>query len=246
MAAVAQESGVRIVCATGLYKEDYGAPAYFKFRAQFGDAVKEMADLFVHELTEGVGSTGIRAGVIKVATGAHKITPYEELVLRAAAAAHLATGAPITTHTDEGTMGVEQLDILTGAGVAPTAIIVGHCCGSSNLDYHLAMLDRGGYIGFDRFGLELLHPDRARLGALIGLVGLGCERQIVLSHDTVWCWRGRAPSLPPEVMPDWRPTHLFKKVIPRLREAGVPPEKIDTMLVENPRRYFAEAGTTRC
>ncbi|TMA47877.1 MAG: phosphotriesterase-related protein, partial [Deltaproteobacteria bacterium] len=97
MAAVAQESGVRIVCATGLYKEDYGAPAYFKFRAQFGDAVKEMADLFVHELTEGVGSTGIRAGVIKVATGAHKITPYEELVLRAAAAAHLATGAPITT-----------------------------------------------------------------------------------------------------------------------------------------------------
>ena len=246
MAAVAQESGVRIVCATGLYKEDYGAPAYFKFRAQFGDAVKEMADLFVHELTEGVGSTGIRAGVIKVATGAHKITPYEELVLRAAAAAHLATGVPITTHTDEGTMGVEQLDILTGAGVAPTAIIVGHCCGSSNLDYHLAMLDRGGYIGFDRFGLELLHPDRARLGALIGLVGLGCERQIVLSHDTVWCWRGRAPSLPPEVMPDWRPTHLFKKVIPRLREAGVPPEKIDTMLVENPRRYFAEAGTTRC
>jgi len=124
MAAVAQESGVRIICATGLYKEDYGAPAYFKFRAQFGDAVKEMADLFVHELTEGVGSTGIRAGVIKVATSAHKITPYEELVLRAAAAAHLATGAPITTHTDEGTMGVEQLDILTGAGVAPTAIIV--------------------------------------------------------------------------------------------------------------------------
>ena len=246
MATVAQQSGVRIICATGLYKEDYGAPAYFKFRSQFGDALKEMAELFVHELTEGIGSTGIRAGVIKVATSAHKITAYEELVLRAAAAAHLATGAPITTHTDEGTMGVEQLDILTGAGVPPTAIIVGHSCGSSNLDYQLAMLDRGAYLGFDRFGLELLHPDRARLGALIGLVGLGCERQIVLSHDSVWCWRGRAPSLAPEVMPDWRPTHLFKKVIPRLREAGVPAEKIDAMLVENPRRYFAEAGTTRC
>jgi len=246
MAAVAEQSGVRIICATGLYKEDYGAPAYFKFRSQFGDAVKEMTDLFVGELTQGIGSTGIRAGVIKVATGAHKITPYEELVLRAAAAAHLATGAPITTHTDEGTMGVEQLDILTGAGVAPTAIIVGHSCGSSNLDYHLAMLDRGAYLGFDRFGLEILHPDRARLGALIGLLGLGCERQIVLSHDSVWCWRGRAPNLPPEVMPDWRPTHLFQKVIPRLRDAGVPAEKIDAMLVENPRRYFAEAGTTRC
>src|SRR5262249_58135069 len=98
MAAVAQQSGVRIVCATGLYKEDYGAPAYFKFRSQFGDAVKEMTDLFVGELTEGIGSTGIRAGVIKVGTSAHKITPYEELVLLAAAAAPVDNGAPLTTH----------------------------------------------------------------------------------------------------------------------------------------------------
>ena len=58
------------------------------------------------------------------------------------------------------------------------AIVVGHSCGSSNLDYHLALLDRGAYLGFDRFGLELLHPDRARTAALIGLLGVGFERQI--------------------------------------------------------------------
>jgi phosphotriesterase-related protein len=108
------------------------------------------------------------------------------------------------------------------------------------------MLDRGAYLGFDRFGLELLHPDRARVAALVGLLGLGFERQIVLSHDTVWCWRGRAPTLPAGVLEDWEPTHLFRKIIPRLREAGVPQAKIDTMLVENPRRYFMDAGTTRC
>ncbi len=246
MAEVADRSGVRIVCATGLYKEDMGAPAYFKFRTQFGDALAEMTDVFVRELTEGVGETRIRAGVIKVATSAHKITPYEEIVLRAAARAHRETGAPITTHTDEGTMGVEQLDVLTAEGVSPSAIVVGHSCGSSNLDYHLAMLDRGAYLGFDRFGLELLHPDRARLAALIGLLGIGFERRIVLSHDTVWCWRGRAPVVPASVLVDWHPTHLFRKIIPRLREAGVSQEKIDTMLVENPRRYFAEAGAARC
>jgi phosphotriesterase-related protein len=245
MAEVAERSGVRIVCATGLYKEDQGAPAYFKFRSQFGDALGEMTELFVHELTEGVGSTGIRAGVIKVATGAHRITPYEELVLRAAARAHRATGAPITTHTDEGTMGVEQLAILEAEGVPAGAVVVGHSCGSSNLVYHLAMLDRGAYLGFDRFGLEILHPDRARVAALIGLLGLGFERRIVLSHDTVWCWRGRAPRLPPSTMSEWEPTHLFKRIIPRLLDAGVPQAKIDTMLVENPRRYFAEAGTLR-
>src|SRR5437667_5563184 len=178
MAEVAQRSQVRILCATGLYKEDLGAPAYFKFRTQFGDALAEMTDVFVRELSEGVGETSIRAGVIKVATSAHRITPYEELVLRAAARAHRATGAPITTHTDERTMGVEQLDILTAESVPSHAIVVGHSCGSSNLDYHLTLLDRGAYLGFDRFGLELLHPDRARTAALIGLLGVGVERQI--------------------------------------------------------------------
>jgi phosphotriesterase-related protein len=245
-AEVAAASGVRIVCATGLYKEDEGAPAYFRFRGQFADAGAEMADLFVRELTEGIGGTGIRAGVIKVATGAGRITPYEETVLRAAARAHKATGAPITTHTERGTMGVEQLAILSEEGVAASAVVVGHSCGSSDLAYHLAMLDRGAYLGFDRFGLELLHPDRERIAALIALLGVGFASRIVLSHDSVWCWRGRAFEVPPGVLADWEPTHLFRRIIPRLLEAGVREEEIEIMLAENPRRYFAEAGTTRC
>jgi phosphotriesterase-related protein len=245
-AEVAAATGVKIVCATGLYKENEGAPAYFRFRTSFGRAAEEMTEAFVRELTEGIDDTGIRAGVIKVATGPNRITPYEEQVLRAAARAHRTTGAPITTHTDDGTMGVEQLAILTAEGVAPSAIIVGHSCGSSNLDYHLRMLDQGAYLGFDRFGLEVLHPDRARTAALIGLLGVGFSRQIVLSHDSVWCWRGRPPAIPPHLAEIWQPTHLFKRILPRLREAGATEETIRTMLVENPRRYFAEAGSARC
>src|SRR3954469_10969207 len=38
-AEVAARSPVRIVCATGLYKEDQGAAPYFKFRTQFGSAL---------------------------------------------------------------------------------------------------------------------------------------------------------------------------------------------------------------
>jgi len=246
MAEVAAQSRVRIVCATGLYKEDSGATAYFKSRQHFGDALAEMTELFVRELTEGIGDTGVRAGVIKVATGVGRITPYEELVLRAAARAHLATGVPITTHTDEGTMGPEQLDVLTGEGVPASAVIVGHSCGQSDVSYHLRMLDRGAYLGFDRFGLELLHPDRERLAVLIGLLGIGFERQVVLSHDTVWCWRGRAPTLPPDTLSAWEPTYVLRTIVPRLRGAGVGEDKIHAMLVENPRRYFAEAGTRTC
>src|SRR4029453_12723443 len=246
MAEVAQKSGVHIVCATGLYKEDEGAAAYFKFRQHWGDALGEMTDLFVRELTDGVGETGIRAGVIKVGTGVGRITPYEETVLRAAGKAHKATGAPITTHTDQGTMGPAQLDVLQSEGVDPRAVVIGHSCGQSDVPYHLDMLDRGATLGFDRFGLEILHPDRERLAVLIGLLGIGFERQLVLSHDTVWCWRGRAPTLPPEAIPLWEPTYVLRTIVPRLRDAGVAESKIQTMLVDNPRRYFAEAGTTAC
>lgn len=237
MAEVSQATGVDIVCATGLYKEDMGTPAYFRFRAQFSDAVGEMTESFVKELTDGIGDTGIRAGIIKVATGAHRISPYEEMVLRAAARAANTTGARITTHTDEGTMGREQIDIFANEGVDPSRVIVGHCCGSADLRYHLDLLDRGAFIGFDRFGIEVMQPDRVRKAALIGLLGVGCERQIVVSHDSVWCWRGR-PAPIGDILANWKPTHLFKNIIPALRDAGVPQTKIDAMLIDNPRRFF--------
>jgi len=65
MAEVAQATGVHIICATGLYKEDQGATPYFKFRAQFSDAVTEMSEAFITELTDGIGSTGIKPGILK-------------------------------------------------------------------------------------------------------------------------------------------------------------------------------------
>jgi phosphotriesterase-related protein len=201
----------------------------------------EIADIYAAELTEGIGETGIKAGLIKAATGKDHITEYEEKCLRAAARASRRTGAPITTHTDDGTMGREQIDIFASEGVDLSKVIIGHSCGSANLGYHTDMLDRGCYLGFDRFGLDFLHPDRLRLASLIGLVGIGFEKQIVLSHDSVACILGRGLGLPPEVMEkikNWKPTHIFKNILPKLREAGVPQQKIETMMVENPRRYF--------
>lgn len=238
-AEVAQASGVRIVCATGLYKEESGAAPYYKFRGAFTDSVSEMTEIFIKEVSEGIGSSGIRAGVIKVATGPHQVTAYERNVIVAAARAHKATGAPITTHTDEGTMGREQLAILAEEQVDLRHVVVGHSCGSADLRYHTDLLDRGAYLGFDRFGLELLHPDRLRLAALIGLLGIGFERQIVLSHDTVWCWRGRPLPIPAEQLaPHWDPRHVLQRIVPALRDAGVAQAKIDAMLIDNPRRYF--------
>ncbi len=236
MAEAAAVTGVNVICATGLYKEELGSPAYFRQRT-----ADEIAEIFILEITKGIEDSGIKAGIIKCATGNGKISPYEETCLRAAARAHLRTGVPITTHTDEGTMGREQLDIFAAENVDLKHVIIGHSCGASDLRYHTDMLDRGCYLGFDRFGLDILHPDRLRLAALIGLLGIGFEHRIVLSHDSIASWLGRGPSIPPEVMrlvENWNPTHIFKNVIPALRKVGVSQEKIDMMMVENPRRYF--------
>ena len=243
-AEVAARAGFHVVCATGLYTEHLGGAAYWHQRAMFGSVVEAMAELFIHELTTGIGDTGIRAGVIKLGSSAHQITDYERQVLRAAAMASSATGAPITTHTDQGTMGDVQQAELVKLGVPPHRIIIGHCCGTSDHAYHLRIADGGSYVAFDRFGLDVLYPDDKRVAALLALLAANRERQLVLSHDSVWCWRGQP--FPPAVMAmlasgtAMSPTHLHDHILPRLLDAGVTRRQIDTMLVDNPRRIFAD------
>ncbi len=230
MAEVSQRTGVRVVCATGLYTHTLGANAYYRQRK-----VDELAEIYVHDLTVGIGETGIKAGLIKCATGDGKITRYEERCLRAAAKAHLQTGAPITTHTENGTMGPQQLDIFASEGVDLSRVIIGHSCGNSDLRYHLGMLERGCTLGFDRFGIEVLLPDKIRLAAMIGLLGIGYEKQLVPSCDSAACVKGRQPRGP---SPLKHPSYLWQKIFPALREAGVGEDKLRTILVDNPKRFF--------
>jgi phosphotriesterase-related protein len=241
-AEVADKTGFNIICATGLYKENEGGFAHWHFVRSIGRGVEAMAELFIHELTRGIGDTGIKAGIIKVATGEGKITDYEYDVLSAAAMAAVETGAPITTHTDQGTMGEEQQAFLLERGVPAHRIIIGHSCGSSDHDYHMRLLDKGSYLGFDRFGLDILVPDEQRIDALVALLQKQQERRIVVSHDSVWCTRGQP--FPAEMLAAidvdklFNPTHFHRNIIPALLARGVSQEQIDTMLVDNPRRFF--------
>lgn len=239
MAEAAQKTGMNIVCATGLYKEDLGG-SHFRFRAAFGDIAGEIEELYRRELTEGIGSTGIKAGLIKCATGEHAITPYETILLRCAAKIQKETGAPILTHTDHGSLGDQQLDIFLSEGVSSSRVAIGHSDDRADLSYHAGILDKGAFLSFDRLGLELLFPNKLRIASLIGLLGIGYEKQLLVSHDSVTCWRGRP--LPSHLLPvvsDWEPTYLFRVVLPKLRDAGFGEKTIETLLVDNPRRFFA-------
>ena len=242
-AEVAQKTGFNIIGATGLYKQDDGGLPYWHFRARFGSVVEPMAEMFIRELTVGVGDTGIKAGVIKVGSGPRGIMEHERKVLEAAAIASKETGAPITTHTDEGKHGDEQQSILLSLGVPAHRILIGHSCGTSDHAYHLRILQGGSYLGFDRFGINALHPDEKRIEALVALLKKQHERRLFVSHDSVWCWRGEP--FPPEVIKQIdfsvyaNPTHLHRNIFPKLLSQGVTQQQIDTMMIENPRRYFS-------
>ena len=90
MVAAAEATGFNIICATGLYHEAEGGHAHWDFRARFEDIVPVMAEVFTRELVDGIGTTGVRPGIIKVATGPHRMSDYERKVFLAAASAAIA------------------------------------------------------------------------------------------------------------------------------------------------------------
>jgi phosphotriesterase-related protein len=241
MAEVASRTGFNIVFATGLYHKHYGGSPYWSIKFMTTpDAEMRLGDLFIKELTEGVQGTGIKAGVIKIATAAPPFNDYEKAIFRAAARASLETGAPITTHTDA-IMGDEQLAYLTSLGVPAHKIVIGHSCGSADHDYHMKIVNGGAYIGFDRFGMEDIQPDTTRVQRLADLVKKGFEKQIVVSHDSVWCWRGAmlSPAMIEKEHAQGMAMRFTRTITPMLKEAGVTSAQIDTMLCDNPRRYFS-------
>lgn len=229
LAAVARSSGVNIVAATGFYDRRY-ISGYFS-----NMTVEQLTEIIEREVTERIRDSDVRAGVIK-ASIMSDIAAVEEKVLRAAARASRSARVPIITHT-EGVMGIKLLDILESEGADPAHVVVGHSCGSSDIRYHLEILKRGAYLGFDRVGYEHFQRDEVRLIALTGLIASGWARQITMSMDMPVEVVGR-PSLAALKQPPKKLTYLHDEFIPRLLKAGVAQQSIDQILSDNPRRIF--------
>ena len=250
MKEVSEKAQVNVICSTGRYGEEGGKWTYLKFRNQTaaGDLKKELYDGFMCEITQGIGQSGIKPGVIKVATGHGRISPCEEALLRAAAQASNETGLPIITHTEEGTMGPEQAELLTGEGVAPEKIMIGHMCGNASLQYQKAVLKTGVNISFDRFGVDISMTDHSRLATLTSLLREGYSDRVMLSHDHVSSSFGRSAGRhniwPEDLYPEavnWSFFHIFRTIIPRLKQTGVTDEQIRIMMADNPRRLLSGA-----
>jgi len=241
MAEVASRTGFNILCTTGLYTEELGAATYWRMQQNMNsDADKYVAEGYIKEITEGIADTGIKAGLIKLSTGNAPLSDYDAMLIEAAGHAALATGVPIISHT-EAVLGDVQQERLTAMGVPAHRIIVGHSCGCADFDYHLKIATGGSYLGFDRFGLEMVLPDSTRIVSLARVIDAGAGDRVVISHDTVWCALGSF--IPEDKFAELgvnnSPLHFTNVIMPQLLEADVTQAQIDTMLIDNPRRYFA-------
>jgi phosphotriesterase-related protein len=239
---IAEQVDVHIIAATGVYTYA-DVPNYFRLRGPGTgfDLPEPMVEMFVRDLTDGIADTGVRAAFLKCAIDAPGMTPGVERVLRAVAAAHQQTGAPVMVHTaPRHKTGLEVDRVLTDEGVPPTSVLLAHSGDSTDADHLSDLAERGYTLGMDRFGIDAELPFDDRVGIVVELVARGYAEQMVLSQDAACHIDWLDPGLL-EFLPNWHYLHVVNDVLPALLERGVTQDQIDAMLIDNPRRWFDTA-----
>jgi phosphotriesterase-related protein len=235
-AEVAARTRVKIIGSTGFFHESW-CPIHPVAAALDLDA---LTDLITREITEGMGDTLVRAGLIKVATGHERISPNEEKVLRAAARARRATGCPILTHITD-SMSLAQLDLLASEGVDADEVIISHVGFEADpIAESEALFRRGANVSFDRIGYKVFFSDEHWIALIANAKRKGYLGQVVLSHDASVYAYGLEISSGENLWDDY--TYIPTVFLPRLvAEAGITEEDIEQMLVVNPQRVLAFA-----
>ncbi|WP_051970117.1 phosphotriesterase family protein [Kitasatospora azatica] len=237
---VAARTRVNLLVATGIYAAG-GLPPFLRFRGP-GCAIEvpdPLVDLLEQDITEGIGGTGIRAALLKFAV--EDGVPDRDATRTAAAVAevHSRTGVPIVVHSNpfEGN-GLALVELLTGLGVAAERVVVAHAGDSADASYLHRLAETGCFIGFDRFGMEDLAPDPQRVRMIADLVARGHAGQLLLSQDCASHIDYVTVEQRHALYPRWSYTELHTRVFDDLAAAGVAPEIVTSLMVDNPRRML--------
>ena len=236
---------LNIIVATGCYTYD-SVPKFFHFRgpalgrALGIDVPDPMVDMFVKDITEGIAGTGVKAAFLKCAIDEHGMTTDVDRIMRAVSKAHRQTGAPITIHTHPGSQtGLAVKKLLDEEGVDPARVVLGHSGDSNDADHLSELADHGFILGMDRFGIHAGNTFEDRCDIVVEMCRRGYAERMVLSHDAS-CYIDWIDPNVVNFMDKWHYLHIGDDVLPYLLEHGVTQKQIDTMLVDNPRRYFED------
>ena len=227
---LSERTGVHFVMGCGWYRGNYYLPEERIDRRSADDLAEEL----IGEITNGVGETGIRPGVIgEIGSEKDWVSAMEERVLRAVARAHKATGLSIGALHAIGPVAPQQLTILEEEDADLTRVAVAHCDAYPHLRYLLGLLEWGVYIMFDNCGQYrgMGRFEHRILDLIRELVDRGFENRLMLSHDV--CKLGQL-----RIHGGTGFVYLSESFLPALSAKGVPEEIIRTITHDNPRRWL--------
>lgn len=225
LASVSRETGMHIVCSTGLHLARYYPPD----APVLGYTVDQLVEYFVDEIENE--RHPIRAGVIKVA-GGERLNDLQRRAFIAAARAQSRTGCPIITHTERGVGAGEQVELLLEHGARPDRITLSHVDRITDAAYHAALLDRGVRMEYDgafRWGSIDDNPTVRLLCDLLPrypdqlMVGMDAARR------RYWQSYGGEPGLA------W----LMRELPAAMRAAGIGEDAVRRVFVDNPAAAFS-------
>ena len=222
MVDASRKTGVNIIATTGYLKGTY-------FPAEVREwSINRIADFMISEVVQGMEGTQHKAGIIKAGSSYNTITDLEAKVFKAAVIAAKETGAPIMTHTEKGSMGLEQVQLVKSLDFDPARLIVSHV--DINPDYflHKKICNLGAYIIHDGPSKVKYGTDERIIEIIRRLTADGFEKQQLLSCDmgrrSYWTSYGGGPGF----------TYIPKVFAPRLIEEGFSKEQVERFTVKNP------------
>ena len=237
LARISRATGLNIVMGGGYYIP-LSHPADMDERTE-----ESIYDEMVRDVTQGVGETGIRTGIIGELGNTAPLTDNSKKILRAAGAASRDTGAPISIHPGAETA-LEIIDILSKAGADPNRVAMGHLgMGHRDPATLLAIVESGAYAQFDHFGAfedtslrslastSMVVNDVQRLEMVERLVKEGYEDRLLFSHDV--CWLTHLSSKGGKGY-----AHVVESLVSRMMRRGWARDQVDKILVANPARLL--------
>src|SRR5262245_22228187 len=223
---ISEASGVKVICAAGYYWDPFPEVAEKA-------SVEAIRDAMIAEIESGTDGTDVRCGVIKVGTAREPSEPAEPL-FRAAAAAALATGAPIITHTSNPGQAAWHIRVLESAGMDMTHVVISHMGAAKDVSELVKVARAGVFLGIDKVSFPK-GPTNVELADLVRAASdQGVERQLSLSSDVA-----RKTMLSRHVGCGY--ATVLRDFLPMLQERGIPPATIETIVRDNPARMLTFA-----
>ncbi len=242
LAELSRRTGVHIIAPTGLHHDRYYGSAHWSHRV----SVAELADLFIADIVDGIDAydyagpvvrrTGHRAGIIKIAGSADRLSTRDARVFEAAAIAHAGTGVPILTHCERGTGAMEQLRFLMDHGVGADHVILSHIDKLVDRGLHRELLGAGAVGEYDGSFRWKADEPNGTLQLLTWMLEDGLVDRIVLGMDAArqgyYTAYGGRPGL----------TWLLDGFSAAMDEHGLEAAIRHRLFVDNPARVLTFAG----